>query len=141
MSAENKALLRRMYDEVANEGRIELVDELCTEDFVEHEEFPGLSPDRDGVKKFFNLMRDAFQYLRFEVQDIIAEGDKVVGRIVIHGTHEGEFMGVQPSGNRIEVAGVDVVQVRDGRVAAHWGVTDGLAMMQQLGAMSAEPAG
>jgi steroid delta-isomerase-like uncharacterized protein len=135
VSDQNKARLRQFYDEVVNPGDLDRVDEFCTEDFVDHEEFPGISNDREGVKQFFRMMREAFPDLRVEVQDTIAEGDKVVGRIRMTGTHRGEFMGVPPTGKRIDVEGIDIVRVVGDQASEHWGVTDAMAMMQQLGAM------
>ena len=136
MSAEeNKAAQRRFYEEVVNGGKLDLIDQLVAPNFVEHEAFPGLSNDREGVKQFFALMRSAFPDLRMEVHDIIAEGDKVVTRVTIRGTHRGEFMGIAPTGKQINVATVDIVRFANGKVVEHWGVTDQLAMMQQLGAI------
>jgi steroid delta-isomerase-like uncharacterized protein len=132
---ENKALIRRFYDEVVNAGRLELVDELAAPDLIDHEELPGFAGGREGVKQFFATMRTAFPDLRMDVQDIIAEGDKVVARATIRGTHQGEFMGIVPTGKAISVSGIDIVRFSGGKVAEHWGVTDGAAMMQQLGAV------
>jgi steroid delta-isomerase-like uncharacterized protein len=140
VSEDNKALMRRFYDEVVAQGKFDLIDDMLADDFVEHEEFPGITPDRAGVKQFFTMLRAAYPDLRMTVEDLIAEGDKVVARIRIIGTHQGEFMGVPATGKQINVPGIDIVEFRDGRATAHWGVTDGLTWMQQLGAIP-EPAG
>jgi steroid delta-isomerase-like uncharacterized protein len=139
VSEDNKALMRRFYDEVVAQGNVDLIDDMLAEDFVEHEEFPGITPDRAGVKQFFTMLRAAYPDIRMTAEDLIAEGDKVVARISITGTHQGEFMGVPATGKQITVPAVDIVQFRDGKATAHWGVTDGLTWMQQLGAIP-EPA-
>lgn len=134
-----KALTRRFYEEAINQGRLEVVDELCAPDFVDHEEFPGLTPDRDGVKQFITMFRSAYPDLRFDIDDLLLEGDKVVIRAMIRGTQKGEFMGIPPTGKQIAVQTIDIVRIRDGQATEHWGVTDTAAMLTQLGVMP-EPA-
>src|SRR3712207_3044022 len=113
---------------------------LVADDFVDHEEFPGISGDRSGVRQFFAMMRSAFPDFHIDVEEMLVEGDKVAVRMQMSGTHEGTFLGMPPSGRRFSAAGVDVVRVVDGKAAEHWGVTDTLAMMQQLGGAAREPA-
>jgi predicted ester cyclase len=83
------------------------------------------------------VFRDAFPDLRFTAEDIIAEGDKVAARYTMRGTHQGEFMGVAPTGNRIEVTGIDIVRFEGGKMVEHWANSDELGMMQQLGVIPA----
>ncbi len=134
-----KALTRRFYEEAVNQGRLEVVDELCAPDFVDHEEFPGLTPDREGVKQFITMFRGAFPDLRFAIEDILLEDDKAAIRATIRGTHQGEFMGIPPTGREIAVQTIDIVRIRDGQATEHWGLTDMAAMLTQLGVMP-EPA-
>jgi steroid delta-isomerase-like uncharacterized protein len=134
MSDEAKRLLARFYDEV-NAGNLEVIEELIAEDFVEHEEFPGISPDREGVRQFFTMFRAAFPDMRMEAREVIAEDDLLCCRSTMSGTHQGEFMGMPPTGKRFEVTGFDLVRIRDGQVTEHWGVMDAMKMMQQLGAI------
>ena len=82
----NKTLVQRFFDEVINGGNIDLIDELLTDDFVEHEELPGLEPTRDGVKEFFRSFRNAFPDGSFTPEEMIAEGDTVAVRVTIRGT-------------------------------------------------------
>lgn len=133
MATEHEALVRRFYDEIVNERKLELIDELVSPDFVEHEEFPGLAAGRDGIKEFFGIMLDAFPDMRFEVEDIITTEDTAVVRLRMRGTHQGTFMDIPATGKKIDVATIDWVRIRDGVVVEHWGVTDTGAMMQQLG--------
>ena len=133
MSEDAKDLLRRFYERVTD-GDLAVVDELVADDFVEHEGFPGLEPGKPGVKQFFALFRSAFPDLRMEPQEMLAEGDLVCARVSITGTHRGEFMGVQPNGKPIAIEAMDMLRIRDGRMTEHWGVTDSMALMQQIGA-------
>jgi steroid delta-isomerase-like uncharacterized protein len=137
MSEDSKALMRRFNEEV-NAGNLDVIDELLSEDFVEHEEFPGIEPTREGVKQFFAMLRSAFPDLRMEDHEMVAEGDLVFARSTMSGTHQGEFMSLPPTGKRMEVQVMDLVRLRDGKAVEHWGVTDAMTMMQQLGAMPEE---
>ena len=139
MSAEIKALSRRIYDEVFTGRNLDVIDELINDDFVEHEQFPGLPPGKEGVRHFTQAMLDAFPDLVVHVEDMIAEDDKVVARVRFAGTHRGEFMGISETGNKIDFAAIDVMLWRDGQATDHWAVTDTLAMFTQLGAL--EPPG
>jgi len=125
--------LRRFYD-LINAGDVDGFGELLADDFVEHEETPGLAPTRQGVMEFFRMYIAAFPDLRFDAEDILASGDKAVGRVRITGTHRGEFMGMPPTGKSIDVQAIDIVRFGDdGLAREHWGVFDAMAMMQQLG--------
>ena len=139
MPEDPKGLMRRFYDEVSA-GNLSVIDELVADDIVDHDEFPGLEPNKDGVKQFFAMFTSAFPDLRMEPHEMISEGDLASARVTITGTHQGEFMGMPPSGKRIEVEAIDIVRIRDGQAAEHWGVTDMLTMMQQLGALPEQPA-
>lgn len=139
MPDDPKALMRRFYDEI-NKGNLDALDELLADDIVEHERFPGLEPTKQGVKQVFATLRAAFPDLRMEPHEVIAEGDLVCARITSTGTHRGEFMGIPASGRQIEIDTIDIVRVRDGQAAEHWGVTDSMTMMQQLGALPEPPS-
>jgi steroid delta-isomerase-like uncharacterized protein len=139
MSEENKELARRFYDEVFNAGNLDQVEEFCTPDFVDHEEGPPGTPDGiEGVKAFVGMFREGFPDIRASVDDVMAEGDKIAARVTFTGTHEGEFMGVPPSGQRIQIDTIDIVRIEGGKAAEHWGVTDTMALMQQIGAIPAD---
>ena len=130
---DHSAAQRKLY-ELLNDGDIEGFGALLADDFVEHEETPGLAPTREGVMEFFRMYRAAFPNLRFDPEDVLASGDKVVTRVRATGTHGGEFMGVPPTGKNVDLQLIDIMRFDgDGLVAEHWGVVDMLAMMQQLG--------
>ncbi len=109
--------------------------DLVADDMIEHEElpFPDSPKGKAGVGALFQSMFDAFPDFEMVVEDTIVEGDKVVIRVTARGTHQGEFMGIPPTGNRIEVPLIDIARIRGGQIAEHWGVMDGGVMMQQLG--------
>jgi len=134
---DHAATLRRAYD-LINAGDIDGFGELIAEDVVEHEEFPGIPPTKAGVLQFFRMYRAAFPDLRMEPEDIIASGDKVVGRVRATGTNDGEFMGMPATGRAIDVDLIDIVRFEDDGLAhEHWGVIDSMTMMQQLGLVPA----
>lgn len=136
--ADPKALVRRFYDEVFGQGDLDTLDELVADDFVEHEELPGIPPGKEGLGAFIETFRGAFPDLSIEVRAIVAEGDEVWAHVVMRGTHQGEFLGVPASGRPIAVPTVDRVRVVDGRAVEHWGVSDNLQLMQQIGAIPEE---
>ncbi len=138
---DNAATLRRGYD-LINAGDIDGFLELLSEDFVEHEETPGISPTKAGVRDFFRANLAAFPDMRFDALDVLASGDKVVGRIRVTGTHRGAFMGIAPTGNSFDVQAIDIARFGDdGLVHEHWGVVDSMGMMQQLGLGPGGPPG
>jgi steroid delta-isomerase-like uncharacterized protein len=136
---DHAATMRRLYD-LINADDIDGFGDLLADDFVEHEETPGISPTKDGVKEFMRMYRAAFPDLRMEPEDVIVSGDKVVARSRATGTHQGELMGMPPTGKSIEVKFIDIVRFGDDGLAhEHWGVFDAMAMMQQLGAVAEAP--
>ena len=137
MSTEqNKALVRQMVEEVFNRGNVSLADEFLAPDFVEREELPpGIPRDREGVKLLTTLLRSAFPDFKATLEDIVAEGDRVVIRQTWSGTHQGEFMGVPPTGRTVSFGVIDILRVAGGQCQEHWGQMDTMALMQQLGAL------
>src|SRR5215471_14346823 len=121
---DHAATLRRVYD-LINAHDIDGFGDVLADDFVEHEETPGLAPDKDGVKQFFSLYVAAFPDLRFNAEDVFASGDRAVGRVRVTGTHRGDFMGIPPSGKAIDVPAIDIIRFGDDGLAyEHWGVFD-----------------
>jgi len=133
---QNKAIFRRMVEEIFNRGNMNLVDEFLAPDFIEREELPpGIPPGREGVKQMTMMMRSAFPDFKVAIDDMIAEGDKVVIRQTWTGTHKGDFMGVPPTGKSISFGVIDIIRVAGGKFVEHWGVMDSMGLMQQLGAI------
>jgi steroid delta-isomerase-like uncharacterized protein len=135
---DHAATVRRLYD-LLSSGDVDRFADLLADDFVEHEETPGLAPTKDGVKAFFRMYLAAFPDLRMNVEDVLESGDKVVARLRATGTHQGEFMGIPATGKRVDVQLIDMFRLGDGLVHEHWGVIDTLAMMQQLGVVPDGP--
>lgn len=135
---DNVATMRRIY-ELLGAGDIDAFGELIADDFVEHEDTPGLEPTKEGVLQLFRQYRASFPDMRMELDEALPSGDKVVGRVRATGTHSGEpFMGIPAGGKSMNVQLVDIMRFDDdGRVCEHWGVLDSLSMMQQLGAIPA----
>lgn len=130
----HESTMRQFYDRV-NAGDIDGFAALLADDLIEHEEIEGLPQTKDGVVQFFVMFRAAFPDLRMDVEDVIASDDAAWARIRITGMHEGgEFLGIPPTGKKVDFQGVDMVRFNDeGTAAEHWGVTDTMTMMQQLG--------
>jgi steroid delta-isomerase-like uncharacterized protein len=131
--------IRRLYD-LINAGDIDGFGRQLADDFVEHEEIPGIPPTKDGVVQYFKMMLAAFPDMRMDVEDVIASGDKAVARVTVTGTNKGEFMGMPATGKSATVKLIDITRFGDdGLAREHWGVVDQLALMQQLGAIPAGP--
>jgi steroid delta-isomerase-like uncharacterized protein len=135
MSTEtNKATVRRYYEEVHNQGKLDVLKEIVVEDHIEHNPFPGQGQGRQGFQQRVELLQSAFT-MNFTVEDLIAEGDKVVARWTNHNVHQGPFMGIPATGKSVIVSGIDIHLLRDGKLAEHWDVVDTLSLLQQLGAL------
>jgi steroid delta-isomerase-like uncharacterized protein len=132
MSETNKALVLRLIDEAQSNGKLEVVDELLADDFVDHTPLPGVPPTRDGVKMLFGYLRSAFPDLQVHVQEQIAEGEKVATRKVFEGTHRGEFLGVPPTERTISFEVIDILTFRGGKIAEHRVILDQAALQRQL---------
>ncbi|MEJ7631530.1 MAG: ester cyclase [Rubrobacteraceae bacterium] len=137
---ENKAVVRRLYQEVFNEGNLELADELISTDGINHAAPPDAPSGPEGLRRLVGMLRAAFPDDRHEIRDMVAEGDRVAVRIVHTGTHEGPFRGMPPTGRRFEQQQMHVLRLENGRIAEHWAVRDELGMMRQLGLLP-EPGG
>jgi steroid delta-isomerase-like uncharacterized protein len=138
MSAEeNKEIVRQFWG-VWEEGNLGLVDELVGLDYVNHSPgMPNQPEGPEGIKAVVSMFRAGMPDLRVVIEDVIAEGDKVMMRYRIEGTHEGELFGVPPTGRRVSIESITVERVSGGKIREHWRVTDTLDMMQQLGAIPA----
>ncbi|MDP9983554.1 putative ester cyclase [Pseudarthrobacter oxydans] len=136
--SEEKVLIVRFYKEVIESGNLALIDELTSESFVNHEEgLPGQPPGREGVKYFVNTMRSAFPDIKVkEITPSLSAGNLEACHVVLTGTHRGELAGIPPTGKTVEFDCTDIVRVEDGKVAEHWGTTDNMGIMRQIGAMA-----
>jgi len=140
MSEANKALVRRWFEEVWNQGREETIDELFATDGIGY----GLG-DTDaplhgpaGFKPFVANLRGALPDIHMTIDDIMAEGDRVTVRITVEGTHKGGQLGVAPSGKRVRIAGIVIVRIANGQIAEGWNSWDQLGLLRQIGALPAQ---
>jgi len=141
IEAEKRAV-RRYYEEVLNGGNEGLLEELVAPGYVEHDPFPGQGDGLQGLRERVALLRSAFSPCVYTIEDLIAEGDRVVVRWRSVGTHSGSFVGLPPTGRDYTMAGIDIHRLARGRLAEHWHVVDQLALLQQLGVIpSLQPTG
>jgi len=138
MSEQNKALVRRFLDQVYNNARPEVIDELIADDYIDHSAPPDQAPGPAGTRQIYDVFRTAFPDLRVEIHDLVAEGDLVVVRTTMTGTSRGPLMGAQPTGKPVQIASIMIVRLRDGRFVERWEQMDHLGLMLQLGVV-AEP--
>lgn len=135
MSEQNKAVVGRMIDDLWNQGRLEVIDEVYAEDYADRS--PGLPPgssgDRDSQKQFVQAFRAAFPDIVGEVEDEIAEGDRVVLRWSVQATHQGDFMGIPATGKRVSFSGTSTYRLTGGKIAEEWTHADMLGLLTQLG--------
>jgi steroid delta-isomerase-like uncharacterized protein len=131
----NKAVVRRFIEEVQNRKNMDLFDELNAPDFVNLSAPPGMPTDREGGKMFLGGFLNAFPDSQITIDDMIAEGDRVVTKKTFTGTHTGEFGGIPASGNSVTLQYVDILRLRDGKIIEHWLCMDQLTFLQQLGAI------
>src|ERR687894_2557249 len=132
--AENKTVAVRFNEDVWGRGDEAALEELLAPDFVEHDPLSGQSPDREGHRQILAAFRSAFPDLHVTTEDVVAEGDKVVSRWTARGTHQGDLMGVAPTGNRVEVMGVTISRIEGGKIVEEWDIYDALGMMEAIGA-------
>jgi steroid delta-isomerase-like uncharacterized protein len=141
MSTEqNKAILRQVYEAAFHQKNLDALDEVIASDSTDHNLTPEQPPGLESAKQVFSSFHTAFPDLQVNVEDMISEGDKVVARLTVRGTHQGEFMGITPTGYQVTFTGIDIVRIADGKVVERWGNFDDLGMMQQLGLME-QPSG
>lgn len=133
MSTANKAILRRFYDELFCRGDLDVADELVASDYVNHNPVPGEMPGRKGLRAFVAYLRSSFPDLHITIEDLISAEHKVVTRMSITGTQQGEFAGIPATGKTVRVGGISIHRLQDGQIQEGWLKWDALGMMQQLG--------
>jgi len=137
----NEQVYRRLVDEVFNQGRLDVADELVAPDCVEHQR-GGLGDGPDGVKRTAKMLRSAFPDFSLTIADLVVDGDKVWARQRAGGTNTGSFFGFPPTGKTADIEVYDSVRIENGRIVEHWGVPDQLGMLAALGliALPTRPA-
>ena len=141
MSEENKALARRSWEVVTQASLDTLKDalaEVYADDFILHEageDIVGI----EGLTQFVSMMRSALPNLRITLEDDMAEGDKVVTRWIGQGTHQGELMGIAPTGSQVTITGITIHRIEDTKIVEEWSNWDALGLMHQIGAVPPSP--
>ena len=133
MSDQNKAIVRRFFDEVFNKHNLAFMDQYLAPNAVDHLIPPGMPNGPEGSKQFIGMYLGAFPDLHATIDDMLADGDKVVSRTTYHGTNTGPLMGMPATGKQATVTGMDITRMANGKVVEHWGQLDMLGLMQQLG--------
>jgi predicted ester cyclase len=136
MSMDHRTMIRRIPEELYNHWDLDVAGEVFAHNYIEHTPLPpGFPTGLDGIKTYVTLLRAAFPDFTYTVEDLIAEGDKVVLRLTAHGTQTGEFMGMPASGKRAVWDEVHICRIADNKLVEHWVTADQLGMLQQLGAI------
>ena len=135
-----RGVVERLHRDLLGSRDLATVDELFAEDFVSHTMPPGLPAGREGVKQFFAMFADALPDVDVRIEETVVEGDRAAVVTTTTGTHEGELLGVRPTGRRVAVTGIDWVRVADGRIVEHRGLTDIVGLLRQLGGVPDSPA-
>jgi steroid delta-isomerase-like uncharacterized protein len=132
---ENKKLVLR-YQEIYNSNNLEALIEVLSADLLTPRIMPGIPSGIEGAKAAHRIMLAAFPDYQTVIDDILAEGDKVAARITMTGTHQGNFMGIPPTGRHVSFSGMYIARIADGKIVEHWGEEDGVSLLQQLGALA-----
>lgn len=134
---ENKAFMRRFYEEVFNQKNLAAIDDFVAPDFVNRSaaQLGLVSGDLEHVKQFVGVVMQAFPDLHYTVEDMVAEGDKVVTRLTLSGTQQGAFMGIPATGKHATVSDIEIFRITGGKAVETWVQVDFLGLLQQLGAI------
>ena len=132
---ENKNIVRR-YQEIYNSNHLDALDEVVSENLLTPRIMPGIPTGIAGAKAAHGIMLTGFPDYQTTIDDLFAEGDKVVARITMTGTHQGDFMGIPSTGKHVSFTGIYIARIANGKIVEHWGEEDGVSLLQQLGALS-----
>jgi predicted ester cyclase len=132
---ENKAIVRR-YQEIYNSNALDALHEVVAEDLLTPKIMPGIPSGIEGAKVAHQMMLAGFPDYQTVIEELIAEGDKVVARITMSGTHTGSFMGIAPTGKHVEFTGISIARIANGKIVDHWGEEDGVSLLAQLGVLN-----
>jgi steroid delta-isomerase-like uncharacterized protein len=130
---QNKVLMRKLFEDDLSGGNSAVAAEIIHPNFFDHTNPPGLQEGLAGHNAIVSLFRGAFPDQQWLIEDLIAEGDRVVARSTMTGTHTGDFFGIPATGKSVRMGGVHIVRIQDGRIAEHWGSNDDLSLMRQIG--------
>ncbi len=130
----NRQIIIRYFEEVWNQGKLEVLDDLLSPDYINHSPgMPNPEPGPNGLKPIVSAIRSAFPDLKYIVKNMVVAQDQVAIHVLMTGTHTGDFFGIAPTGNKIAVSQMQIERINNGKMVEHWRVTDDLALMRQLG--------
>lgn len=135
MSLEDKKDIVRRYQEIHNSNDLDALSEVVSEELLTPKMMSGMKPGLQGAKQVHATTLMGMPDWHTEINDLIAEGDRVVARITMTGTHTGNFWGIPATGRRVEFSGIYIVRIADGKIVEHWGEEDGVSLLQQLGVL------
>lgn len=130
---DNKALVRRLFDDVINPGELDRASALVAAEFAEHNPMPGQAPGLEGFKQVVTSLRAAFPDLHITIDELVAEADLVSARLTARGTHKGPFQGIPPKGKSVAWEGISILRIEDGKIVERWFHADVLGLRLQLG--------
>ena len=130
----NTRIIQQYFHEVWNKGKLELLDELIAPGYVNHSSsMPDMPPGPEGLKPIVIAMRKAFPDLHYEINDLVVTTDRVVARVIMQGTHQGDFFGLPATNKQVSVSQINIEYINNGKISEHWRLTDELSLMKQLG--------
>lgn len=135
--AENKATVQHLYEQLFNQGNLSVADEVIAPDFINHNAPPGSNRGPESMRQLITMLSTAFPDMHYTIEELVAEGDTVVARVTVSGTHRGPFQGMPPTGRSFRQAQMHFIRFRDGKVVEHRAVRDDLGVMRQLGVIPA----
>ena len=135
--AENKATVQHLYEQLFNQRNLSVADEVIALDFINHNTPPGSNRGPESMRQLITMLSTAFPDMHYTIEELVAEGDTVVTRVTVSGTHRGPFQGIPPTGRSFRQDQMHFIRFRDGKVVEHRAVRDDLGVMRQLGVISA----
>jgi steroid delta-isomerase-like uncharacterized protein len=132
---DNKEVIRAYVETIFNQQQVDRADELVAADYLDHAALPGQAPGLQGARKKWAMYLAGIPDLRVSIEDLVAEGDKVAVRRSYEGTHQGELLGVPPTGKHVQIGGISIFRLAQGKITEQWEQLDRLALMQQLGVL------
>lgn len=132
---ENKKIILR-YQECYNSNELDKLDEVMAFDVLTPKIMPNMPPGLEGAKAVHQKTLVGMSDFHTEIQDLVAEGDKVVARVIMTGTHTGDFYGIPPTGKHVSFTGIYIARIANEKIVEHWGEEDGVSLLQQLGVLS-----
>ena len=131
---QNETLIKRYFEEVWNQGQLEVLDEIMSSNYLNHSPgMPNPPPGPEGLKPIIAGLRKAFPDLHFVIENMVATEYQVAIHCTMYGTHTGDLFGLPPTGKKIKVNQMQIERIQDGKIVEHWRQSDDAGMMQQLG--------